>query len=98
MKIHRFENLFKGSEMLEMVVRLKVQYCREKLYDSFDTSETFFVYRLICRLGTYLFLKNYRRVDYFIIITAFPVSLILFADFFKMSSSQLEFKKPPTYS
>ena len=85
MKIHRFENLFKGSEMLEMVVRLKVQYCRE-------TSETFFVYRLICRLGTYLFLKNYRRVDYFIIITAFPVSLILFADFFKMSSSQLEFK------
>ena len=58
MKILRFENLFEGSEMLDMIVRLKVQHCREKLYDSFDTSETFIVHRLICCLGTYFFLKT----------------------------------------
>ena len=32
---------FKGRDRLDMVVELKVQYCKEKLQDSFDTNETF---------------------------------------------------------
>ena len=37
----QFQNLFTGRDRLDMVVELKVQYCRGKLQDSFNTNETF---------------------------------------------------------
>ena len=33
--------LIKGSDLLDKVVELKVQYCKETLKDSFDNNETF---------------------------------------------------------
>ena len=37
-----FTKSVKGRDRLVMIVELKVQYCREKLQDSFDTNQTFF--------------------------------------------------------
>ena len=36
-----FTKSVKGRDRLVMIVELKVQYCREKLQDSFDTNQTF---------------------------------------------------------